>query len=162
SVPAPAGMAAGIRPLPSRASILTRVHTMTNRNRVRLSKLSLGLALPLAASPAFAMPASAAPHRVMISEPWPPDARLEVIIVHTPSGTTSRATTDASGRYNARGLRVGGPYTVTVIRDGFQSEVQEDVYLVLGEASAVNVDLATAQATELEAIQVVGTATSDI
>src|SRR5690606_15247038 len=80
----------------------------------------------------------------------------------TPSGTTSRATTDASGRYNARGLRVGGPYTVTVIRDGFQSEVQEDVYLVLGEASAVNVDLATAQATELEAIQVVGTATSDI
>ena len=135
---------------------------MTNRNRVRLSKLSLGLAFALAAAPAFAQQTSAALGGVVSSEQGQPIAGAEVIIVHTPSGTTSRATTDASGRYNARGLRVGGPYTVTVIRDGFQSEVQEDVYLVLGEASAVNVDLATAQATELEAIQVVGTATSDI
>ncbi|KAA2283919.1 TonB-dependent receptor [Arenimonas fontis] len=129
---------------------------MTNRNRVRLSKLSLGLAFALAAAPAFAQQTSAALGGVVTSEQGQPIAGAEVIIVHTPSGTTSRATTDASGRYSARGLRVGGPYTVTVIRDGFQSEVQENVYLVLGESSSVNVDLAAAQATELEAITVTG------
>lgn len=130
---------------------------MTNRNRVRLSKLSLGLALALATvTPAFAQQTSAALGGVVTTEQGQPIAGAEVIIVHTPSGTTSRATTDASGRYSARGLRVGGPYTVTVIRDGFQSEVQENVYLVLGESSSVNVDLAAAQATELEAITVTG------
>jgi outer membrane receptor for ferrienterochelin and colicin len=136
---------------------------MTNRNRVRLSKLSLGLALALATvTPAFAQQTSAALGGVVTTEQGQPIAGAEVIIVHTPSGTTSRATTDASGRYNARGLRVGGPYTVTVIRDGFQSEVQENVYLVLGELSAVNVDLASADVAELEAIQVIGTAGADV
>ena len=45
-----------------------------------------------------------------------PVAGAEVTITHVESGTVSRATTDANGRIPARGLRVGGPYTVTVTR----------------------------------------------
>ena len=37
-----------------------------------------------------------------------------VTITHTPSGTVSLATTNASGAFSARGLRVGGPYTVAI------------------------------------------------
>ena len=36
-----------------------------------------------------------------------------VVIVHTPSGTRSQTATDANGTFNARGLRPGGPYTLT-------------------------------------------------
>ncbi|MEL6692161.1 MAG: carboxypeptidase-like regulatory domain-containing protein, partial [Pseudomonadota bacterium] len=38
-----------------------------------------------------------------------------VTITHTPSGTVSTATTNSSGVFSARGLRVGGPYTVVVL-----------------------------------------------
>ena len=37
-----------------------------------------------------------------------------VTITHAPSGTVSTATTNANGSFSARGLRVGGPYTVQV------------------------------------------------
>src|SRR5438270_13761402 len=49
-----------------------------------------------------------------------PVAGAKVHIVHVPSGTTATATTDASGRYQAQGLRVGGPYHVDAEGNGVQ------------------------------------------
>lgn len=40
-------------------------------------------------------------------------AAATVTIVHEPTGTSVTTVTDANGFYSARGLRVGGPYTVT-------------------------------------------------
>jgi hypothetical protein len=89
-------------------------------------------------------------------------ANAEVVIVHAPSGTVSRTTTDESGRYVSRGLRVGGPYTITVQAPGFQSTAQEDIYAQLAETATVNVSLATDSATTLEAITVVASSVSEI
>jgi hypothetical protein len=66
-----------------------------------------------------------------------------VVITHVESGTVSRASTDASGRYNARGLRVGGPYTVT-ITSAAGSKTEEGVYLDLNKVSAVNAQVGAA------------------
>ncbi len=44
-----------------------------------------------------------------------------VQIVHTPSGTRSTVTSDASGNFNASGLRLGGPFNVTVVSAGYES-----------------------------------------
>ena len=89
-----------------------------------------------------------------------PVAGAEVTIVHVESGTVSRTTTDASGRYNARGLRVGGPYTITITKDG-GTEVREGVYLQLAEASTildgVTTDAATVTAAATAALFTVGT-----
>ncbi|WEK41313.1 MAG: TonB-dependent receptor [Candidatus Brevundimonas colombiensis] len=41
-----------------------------------------------------------------------PLAGATVTVTHTPSGTTSTTVTDQTGQFSARGLRVGGPYTV--------------------------------------------------
>ena len=87
---------------------------MTHPNRVRLSKLSLGLMVALAAAPVFAQSTSAGVGGQVVGADGQPVAGAEVTITHIDSGTVSRATTDAAGRYNARGLRVGGPYTVTI------------------------------------------------
>jgi outer membrane receptor protein involved in Fe transport len=128
--------------------------------QMRVTRLAGALALVLATStPAFAQTTSAQITGRVVSEQGEALAGAEVVIVHTPSGTTSRTTTDDAGRYSARGLRVGGPYTVTVLRPGFEPETTENVFLQLGDATAVNVDLA-AEATELEAVTVIGSAGS--
>ena len=54
--------------------------------------------------------------------------------VHTPSGTTYGNVTDANGFFRLPGLRVGGPYTVTITYVGFEPLVQEEIFLQLGQA----------------------------
>lgn len=135
---------------------------MIDRSKIRVSRLTLGLLAALAAAPAFAQSTSASLGGRVVADDGQPVANAEVVIVHAPSGTVSRTTTDSSGRYVSRGLRVGGPYTITVQAPGFQSTAQEDVYAQLAETATVNVSLATDTATTLEAVTVVGTRVSDI
>jgi hypothetical protein len=131
---------------------------MTNRNRVRLSKLSLALALALAAAPVFAQSTSAALGGRISDATGQPVSGADVSILHTESGTVSHVTTDADGRYVARGLRVGGPYTITVTKDG-KSETHDDVYLQLDETANIDAKL-DATTTTLATVQVTGSAPS--
>ena len=64
-----------------------------------------------------------------------------VTIVHTPTGTRSAQTTNASGVYDARGLRIGGPYTVEITADSYKGEKYENVFLTVGETSRLNANL---------------------
>jgi len=132
---------------------------MTNHNRVRISKLAIGLAIALAAAPAFAQNTTSALGGRISSTSGQPVSGAEVTIVHTESGSVSKATTDSEGRYIARGLRVGGPYTITTTKDG-KTETREGVYLELAETG--NVDIKFADATTLEAVQVTGTRTAEV
>ena len=65
-----------------------------------------------------------------------------VLAVHEPSGTAYRAATRGDGGFDLRGLRVGGPYTVTVSFIGFADAVQRDLQLALTQTQTVNVTLA--------------------
>ena len=128
---------------------------MTDHRRLRMSKLALGLVAALATAPAFAQSTSAGVGGLVTGNSGQPVAGAEVTITHVESGTVSRATTDAGGRYNARGLRVGGPYTVTVNKPGEGTRTEEGVYLTLNQVSTVNAALA-GDVTSLGAVQVVG------
>jgi hypothetical protein len=134
---------------------------MINRSTLRLSRLTLGLAAALLAAPAFAQQTSSALSGTIVGADGMPVAGAEVIISHTASGTVSRVTTDDSGRYNARGLRVGGPYTVIASKDGFQSQASENVQLPLGQTAFVSMTLESATRS-LDTIQVVGVGASDV
>ncbi len=133
---------------------------MTPSNRVRMSKLTLGLLAVLATAPAFAQSTSAGIGGQVLGADGKPVAGAEVVITHTESGTVSRAITDADGRYNARGLRVGGPYTVTVTSNE-GSTSQEGVYLNLDKVNQVDATL-NADVTTLGAVVAVGTGGSDV
>ena len=132
---------------------------MNHPNRVRLSKLSLGLLLALAAAPAFAQSTSAAIGGQVVGSDGQPVSGAEVTITHTESGTVSRATTDASGRYNARGLRVGGPYTVNINKAGAGSDTEENVFLNLNQVSTVDAQLNNS-VTTLGTVQAVASAST--
>ena len=56
-----------------------------------------------------------------------------VVVVHEPSGTTFGAATRNDGRFNVPGLRIGGPYTVTVSYIGYKTVKQVDVHLAIAQ-----------------------------
>ncbi|HJR72157.1 MAG TPA: TonB-dependent receptor [Luteimonas sp.] len=127
---------------------------MTHHNRVRLSKLSLGLIVALAAAPVFAQSTSSGVGGRILGADGQPVAGADVTITHTESGTVSRAVTDANGRYAARGLRVGGPYTITINKAGAGTTSKNDVYLGLDQVAQVDAQLQNDVAT-LGAVTVV-------
>lgn len=130
---------------------------MTHSNRVRLSKLSIGLITALAVAPAFAQSTSAGMGGTVTGGDGQPVAGAEVVITHVESGTVSRATTDASGRYVARGLRVGGPYTVTITKAGAGTDSEDNVFLALNQTAQVDAILNN-DVTTLGTVQAVASA----
>lgn len=125
-------------------------------SRVRAKLLPFAIASLLAA-PAFAQETSSTISGRVVDASGQPVANATVVIVHEPSGTTKTTTTDASGRYSAQGLRVGGPFDVTATKDGMPSVRQDNVYLQLGSDTAVNLTASaasTADATALGAVTV--------
>ncbi len=75
--------------------------------------------------------------------------------VHEPSGTRYGAATQADGRFSIPGMRVGGPYTVTISFVGYQTQKIENVYLTLGVATDIPVTLVE-EGTELSEIVITG------
>lgn len=115
--------------------------------------LALALALALAAGTAQAQITTANLAGRVSGVDAQRIAGAQVSIRHLPSGTVAQATTDAEGRFAARGLRVGGPYTVTVTRGG-ETEVIENVFLELGQTETVEIRFDPTAV--LEAVVVVG------
>ncbi|HCD77719.1 MAG TPA: TonB-dependent receptor [Prevotella sp.] len=58
--------------------------------------------------------------------------------VHEPSGTRYATVTNIDGRYTIQGMRVGGPYKVTISYVGYRSKVVTGVNLKLGETYSLN------------------------
>lgn len=83
-----------------------------------------------------------------------------VIAIHVPSGTQYGTTSTTDGRYNIRGMRVGGPYTVKISFVGYKEQVFENIYLSLGVAADLNGTLVD-EATQLDEL-VVSSSRSDI
>ncbi|SDY33862.1 Carboxypeptidase regulatory-like domain-containing protein [Lysobacter sp. yr284] len=135
---------------------------MTYQNRVRMSKLTLGLLAVLATAPAFAQSTSAGVNGTVTSANGQPVVGAEVTITHVESGTVSRATTDASGRYNARGLRVGGPYTINITKEGEGTKTEDGVYLDLAKSNTINAALSPADVTTLGSVTAVATGGSEL
>lgn len=64
-----------------------------------------------------------------------------IIALHVPSGTQYGTSTRADGKFNITGMRVGGPYKVTVSFVGYNSQSIENLYLELGQNLKVDFKL---------------------
>lgn len=110
---------------------------MIYQKRIQLTKLALALSIALAGAPALAQNTTSAVGGRISSADGRPAAGAAVQIVHTESGSVSNVVTDAQGRYIARGLRTGGPYTIIITKDGV-TEKREGIYLQLAETATVD------------------------
>ena len=105
---------------------------MNNRDWMGFSRTAMAVAVAIvAAAPAFAQNTTASVGGQITGADGKPVAGATVVIVHVESGSTNTLTTDADGRYSARGLRAGGPYTITISKGGL-TDKREDVFLVAG------------------------------
>lgn len=74
---------------------------------------------------------------------------------HIPSGTVYNTTSRKDGLFDIAGLRIGGPYTITVSFIGYATQTVDSVTLSLGEPYQVTVNMApTTQS--LETVVVAG------
>jgi outer membrane receptor protein involved in Fe transport len=78
-----------------------------------------------------------------------------VLAVHEPSGTRYGTSTQVDGRFNIVGMRVGGPYTVTVSFVGYESQAAQNVQVTLGGTVDLQFTLRDASAM-LEEVLVMG------
>src|SRR5437016_2692736 len=79
-----------------------------------------------------------------------------VVALHRPSGTAYAAMTRADGRFTIPGMRVGGPYRVSVALVGYRQEAQDQIQLTLGGTADLRFALARATL-ELEPVTVTAT-----
>jgi hypothetical protein len=92
---------------------------------------SVGLA-GFVASPAFAQEVSSS-IRGSVDSGGSPIGGASVTVTHEPSGTRATTTTSGDGTFNAGGLRIGGPFTVSVSAPGYEDARVTDVYLQAGQ-----------------------------
>jgi hypothetical protein len=82
-----------------------------------------------------------------------PLPRATIIALHIQSGTIYGANSREDGKYNIPGLRVGGPYTVTVSLVGYTTQKNENIFLSLGQN--LKIDFISPQTTiELKGVTV--------
>ncbi|MFS1437177.1 TonB-dependent receptor [Shewanella sp. 10N.286.48.A6] len=79
-----------------------------------------------------------------------------ITIIHEPTGTVTEVVVGADGNFTARGLRVGGPYIIKVDSEKFADDVEQNLYLNVGETLRFNRTLQSAA--DIERIGVVGNA----
>ncbi|MEP0175345.1 MAG: TonB-dependent receptor [Paraglaciecola sp.] len=77
-----------------------------------------------------------------------------VTITHKPSGTVRTATANANGIFSARGLRVGGPYSVSISGSDFATAEIDGLYLTLDQTFSLPVTVKKTDSTEV--IQITG------
>ncbi len=126
-------------------------------SKTQLSRVAMAVALSVGvATSAMANTGQSSSMRGTIVGPQGnPAAGSAITILHQPSGTVKELQVNANGAFSARGLRVGGPYTIIVESDKFQSRVIENVYLDLNDTFQLNAQLESVS--DVERITVTGT-----
>ena len=77
-----------------------------------------------------------------------PVSGASVQITHIPSGSKSSTSSGNSGAFYSRGLRLGGPFKVTVTKSG-QSSVRNNIFTRLGSESSLSFSLGSNSVEEI-------------
>lgn len=110
--------------------------------RFYLAASAAGLAVACGvAAPAYAQETTSAIGGQVTDQSGRPIANARVTVTHTPSGTVNTAVTDSTGNYSLRGLRVGGPYTVTAQGGNLAPITLDNIALSVGETFSLPIQL---------------------
>lgn len=121
--------------------------------KAKLSKVALAVTLSAGlAGPVLAQETSSGVRGIIVNDAGTIVDGAKITVTDQRTGQTRTYESESNGAFSARGLRVGGPYTISVTDDE-GSRVVEDVYLTLGETSSLQISL---QPADVERIVVSG------
>ena len=112
------------------------------RHYLAASVAAISFAAAMAA-PAYAQETTASV-RGTVEADGAPLGGAQVTVLHEPSGTTFTTSSSADGTFSASGLRLGGPFVVTVEADGYESTQVTDLFLQAGQPFRLPITLQTA------------------
>lgn len=96
--------------------------------------LQLLLAVALLSPALFAQGVTtAAINGTVLDNAGQPLPGVNIIALHTPTGTKSGTITGANGQYSLQNIKAGGPYTISATMIGFKAQPKEGVNLGLGQ-----------------------------
>ncbi|MFP4341418.1 MAG: carboxypeptidase regulatory-like domain-containing protein [Cyclobacteriaceae bacterium] len=121
--------------------------------RFLLSVVLLLFVLLLPESPLQAQGSTSARMTGLVTSSGEPLPGATVVAVHEPTGFEYGTVTNTEGRFTLNNLNVGGPYTVTTNFVGYETSLQSDIYLDLGQTLDLKIELKES-ATELEEVVV--------
>lgn len=78
-----------------------------------------------------------------------------VVVKYEPSGTQYGTSVRDGGLYTIPNMRAGGLYTITVSYIGYHTQVEKNIYLILGQTQSVDFTL-TVEAIEMIGVEVKG------
>ncbi|MEP3891134.1 MAG: TonB-dependent receptor [Hellea sp.] len=110
--------------------------------RAILSTSALALTMGVTTA-AYAQVTTSSMRGEILSNSGAPVTDATIIITHEPTGTVSTVSTNSSGVFMSRGLRVGGPYTVTIGGTGIQGTTVEDIYLSVDQTYPLDLAVST-------------------
>ena len=129
------------------------------KNIKRLSWLFAVIMLAATPINVIAQETSSAIGGTVVDSDGNPVSDATVVIKHIPTGATKTLSTNDKGNYQARGLRVGGPYSVSISKPGYSDVNENDLYIKLGEIRDVDAVIA-GDNVALDSIEVLGVAQS--
>jgi len=103
--------------------------------------IALSTAFATIATPVMAQQTTSDIRGVVTDSAGAPLAGAAVTITDTRTGATRTTATDANGSFSARNLTVGGPYSISAAREGYQSERLEGIRIGLGSSTVLSIDL---------------------
>lgn len=83
--------------------------------------------------------------RGVVTAAGAPVSNASVTVTHVPSGTSSTVTTNADGSFNAQGLRIGGPFSVSVVAGGYSESTVTDIQLTAGQPLRLPISIEKSQ-----------------
>jgi len=104
---------------------------------------SVALAAMAASVPVIAQEITSSIRGTVVSSSGSTIANAEVTVTHADSGSRSTFTTNAQGVFFARGLRPGGPYTVSVAASGnYQTQTIDGLFLTVSQPLPLTIPVA--------------------
>ena len=116
--------------------------------------IALTTAFATVATPVMAQQTTSDIRGVVTDSSGAPVSGASVTVVDTRTNASRSTTTGADGSFSARGLTVGGPYTVTTSAGGYQGERLEGVVVSLSGTTVLAIDLDSASGSDDEIVVV--------
>jgi len=125
----------------------------------KLSPIAIAVAMTVGMSSVAVAQETSSSIRGMITGPaGNPAPGTKITVTHVPTGSVKTLEVGEGGAFHVSGLRVGGPYTLTVDSDKFKDANYDGISLALGKPFLVDVQLEDNQV--VETISVTASASS--